>query len=83
MGKFVCRLLASHKWERVQTPSEETWRCRRCGKLHYGKLEEPSGILLTSSERRPTHPFGLRSPPVPPVEGCFRQLIRPTASRTR
>jgi hypothetical protein len=42
MSSFVCWLLASHKWERVQTPSEEAYRCRRCGKRHYGKLHEPS-----------------------------------------
>ena len=43
MGRgFVCRLLNTHKWERVQTRSEEAYRCRRCGKRHYGKLHDPN-----------------------------------------
>ena len=39
---FGCRLLNSHKWERVQTRSEEAYRCRRCGKRRYGKLNDPN-----------------------------------------
>jgi hypothetical protein len=33
-------LLATHKWDRVQTREEEAYRCRRCGKRHYGRLRE-------------------------------------------
>jgi Prophage protein (DUF1660) len=43
MGKFVCRLLNNHKWERMQTAAEEAYQCRRCGKRHYGRLRDPNG----------------------------------------
>ena len=36
---FVCRLLNDHKWVRMQT-HEEAYRCRRCGKRHYGPIRE-------------------------------------------
>jgi len=39
-GSLVCRLLNRHKWVRIQTAEEEAYRCRRCGKRHYGKLRE-------------------------------------------
>ena len=43
MGRwFYCKLLNTHKWERVQTRSEEAYRCRRCGKRHYGKFNDPN-----------------------------------------
>jgi hypothetical protein len=35
------RLLNTHKWERLQTRSEEAYRCRRCGKRYYGKIDDP------------------------------------------
>ena len=37
---FVCRLLNGHKWERMQTRTEEAYKCRRCGKRHYGRVHE-------------------------------------------
>jgi DNA-directed RNA polymerase subunit RPC12/RpoP len=46
MKRFVCRLLASHKWVRLETSSEEAYRCSRCGKRHFGK---PGGRDLQST----------------------------------
>ena len=37
MKFLLCRLLNNHKWVRMETSSEEAYRCRRCGKRHYGK----------------------------------------------
>jgi hypothetical protein len=36
--RWVCRLLNSHKWMRMQRVSEEAYECRRCGQRHFGKL---------------------------------------------
>ena len=38
MKRWVCRYFTGHKWVHFQTPSEEAYRCSRCGKRHYGKL---------------------------------------------
>jgi hypothetical protein len=40
MKGLLCRLLNNHKWVRMETRAEEAYRCRRCGKRHYGKLRE-------------------------------------------
>jgi hypothetical protein len=37
----VC-LFDTHKWERVQTRPEEGYRCTRCGKRRYGRLNDPN-----------------------------------------
>ena len=39
---FGCRLLNSHKWERVQTRTEEAYKCKRCGMRRYGPLLDPN-----------------------------------------
>jgi hypothetical protein len=39
-GAVVCRLFNSHKWVRIQTPTEEAYQCRRCGKRHFGKVDQ-------------------------------------------
>ena len=39
---YCDKFLNTHKWERVQTRSEEAYRCRRCGKRRYGKLNDPN-----------------------------------------
>jgi hypothetical protein len=46
VGVF-CRLLNSHKWERMQTPTVEAYRCRRCGKRHYGPIRDPNMAAMT------------------------------------
>lgn len=35
-GKWLCVLLATHKWQRLETLSEEAYQCRRCGKRRFG-----------------------------------------------
>jgi hypothetical protein len=45
--RFVCRVVSGHKWERVQTPQEEAYRCVRCGRRHYGKLSVSSWAPFT------------------------------------
>jgi hypothetical protein len=37
---FVCRVVNRHKWKRFETPMEEAYRCVRCGRRHYGKLNQ-------------------------------------------
>ena len=37
---WVCRLKNSHKRVRIQTPEEEAYECRTCGRLHLGPLHE-------------------------------------------
>jgi hypothetical protein len=37
---FVCRVVNRHKWERFETSMEEAYRCGRCGRRHYGKLNQ-------------------------------------------
>ena len=47
-GTFICRLLNSHKWDRLQTQSEEAYQCLRCGKRHFGKVGgDPNYTSLT------------------------------------
>jgi hypothetical protein len=46
MKGFISRLSNSHKWVRIETLSEEAYRCRRCGKRHYGKLKDPDMTAL-------------------------------------
>jgi hypothetical protein len=41
VDRLICRVLNSHKWQRVQTASEEAYQCRRCGKRYFGKLKDP------------------------------------------
>jgi hypothetical protein len=44
---FVCKLVNDHKWVRMQTPTEEAYRCRRCGKRHYGPIRDPNMSAMT------------------------------------
>jgi hypothetical protein len=44
MRGLLCRLLNTHKWVRMETWTEEAYRCRRCGKRHYGKPPK-TGII--------------------------------------
>jgi hypothetical protein len=58
MRRFVCRLLNSHKWVRLETPGEEAYECRRCGKRFFGKpiesmIDAPQGPGSVG----PTGPF--------------------------
>jgi hypothetical protein len=37
---WVCRLLSSRKWVRLETASEEAYQCRRCGKRRFGRQQK-------------------------------------------
>lgn len=45
-GPWVCRLANGHKWVRVQTWIEEAYKCRRCGRRHYGPLPKKDVPLI-------------------------------------
>ena len=47
---FLCRLLNDHKWERMRT-REEAYRCRRCGKRHYGPIRETDVRRIRDASR--------------------------------
>jgi DNA-directed RNA polymerase subunit RPC12/RpoP len=38
--RLMCRLTNSHKWVRLETPSEEAYECKRCGKRFFGKRRD-------------------------------------------
>jgi hypothetical protein len=45
--KWVCQLLNSHKWVRLETLNEKAYQCSRCGKRHFGKPPDTNYTALS------------------------------------